>query len=208
MTSVASLLAASADNSGLPCLLANSTKGVHSAHQDMGSSPAENFTPVSLLPVQKKLRVAQMKPLDIIQTCVDAMSKALVDGDWPSYLAQVTIPFTMLTGTVTHHVDTEDKLRLGFDAFHEMLKFQKVKDYVRIVETASHIDEMLITGRYTSHYVSGGTHVIPPFNSGIVLRLVGRTWRCTAIANSLHNSQWPLALPMVPRHAYPDGGMT
>ena len=138
-----------------------------------------------------------MPALDLLQSYLDEIGAAVLVGDWDTYRNHVALPFTLITEAATLVVTTEDDLRKGFDSFHEMLKFQKVTQYIRLADSAAALGDTLITGRYVSHFMAGSHRIIPPFRSTLTLRLVGNTWRGVAIANSLSNMQWPIQVPRV-----------
>ena len=135
--------------------------------------------------------------LQLMQSYLDEIGSAVLLGDWDAYRNHVALPFTLITETATLRVATEDDLRKGFDSFHEMLKFQKVTQYVRLADSAEALSDTLISGRYVSHFIAGSHRIIPPFRSTITLRLIGNTWRAVAITNSISNMQWPIQVPRV-----------
>ncbi len=138
-----------------------------------------------------------MPAMQIMQSYLDDLSTAVLVGDWETYRNHVTIPFTLVTETATLVVDTEENLLAGFDAFHKMLQFQKVTQYIRLVDTAVDLGDTLISGRYTSHVISGAHRIIPPFRSTMTLRLMGNRWCAAAITSSISNMQWPIQMPRV-----------
>ena len=135
--------------------------------------------------------------MTIMQSYLDDLSTAVLTGDWGTYSAHVAMPFTLVTETTTMVVDTEEKLRAGFDSFHDMLKFQRVTQYIRLVETAVDLGDTLISGRYVSHVIAGAHRIIPPFRSHMTLRLIGNIWCAAAITSSISNMQWPIQMPRV-----------
>lgn len=138
-----------------------------------------------------------MPAMQIMQSYLDELSTAVLVGDWDTYRSHVAMPFTLITETATLVVDTEENLRAGFDNFHNMLKFQKVTHYIRLVDTAVELGDMLISGRYTSHVMAGAHRIIPPFRSNMTLRLNGNRWSAAAITSSISNMQWPIQMPRV-----------
>jgi len=138
-----------------------------------------------------------MPAMQLLQSCLDEIGAATMAGDWQTYRAHVELPFTLITETATMLVETEAELRKGFDSFHDMLKFQKVTQYVRLADSAVELSDTLISGRYVSHFIAGAHRIVPPFRSTMTLRLVGNSWRAVAITNSLSNMQWPIQVPRV-----------
>ena len=138
-----------------------------------------------------------MPAMQLVQSYLDDVGNAVLLGDWDTYRNHVALPFTLITETATMGVETEEDLRKGFDSFHDMMKFQHVTQYVRLVDSAIDLDESLISGRYVSHFIAGSHRIIPPFRSAITLRLIGNSWRAVAITNSISNMQWPIQVPRV-----------
>lgn len=138
-----------------------------------------------------------MPALQILQSYLDETSEACLKGDWDTYAATVELPFVFMTQTATTCITTREELQLGFDAYHAMIKHQRVTDYVRLTETAVELDQGLISGRYTSHLLAGSHRIVPPFRSSITLRLSGNRWRAASISNVLVNAEWPLLMPRV-----------
>jgi hypothetical protein len=138
-----------------------------------------------------------MPAMQLVQSYLDEIGTAVLVGDWVTYRNHVALPFTLITETATMAVDTETGLRKGFDSFHDMLKFQKVTQYIRLVESAVDLSDTLISGRYVSHFIAGTHRIVPPFRSTMTLRLIGNTWRAVAITNSISNMQWPIQVPRV-----------
>lgn len=134
-----------------------------------------------------------MKTQETLQTWLDTVSDAVMQGDFDTYRAHVCLPFHLITHTTSMRIENEDALRGGFDLFVQMLRSQRVTDYVRLAAGAEQLDDVLITGRYVSHLiVSGGLRLIPPFRSAITLRLEDGMWRAASITNALANSRWPI----------------
>ncbi|EKD61102.1 MAG: hypothetical protein ACD_54C00399G0002 [uncultured bacterium] len=138
-----------------------------------------------------------MPAMQLLQSYLDQIGTAVLVGDWDTYRAHVELPFTLITETATLNVDTEEDLRKGFDSFHDMLKFQKVTQYIRLADSAVDLSDTLIVGRYVSHFIAGAHRIIPPFRSTMTLRLIGNRWRAVAITNSISNMQWPIQVPRV-----------
>ncbi|WP_103332532.1 hypothetical protein [Pseudotabrizicola formosa] len=142
-----------------------------------------------------------MSAATILQTFLDDMSTAVLAGDFAAYRAGVVVPFLLLTHTVSITLDTEQELEDGFNSFCDMLRSQRVTDYIRLVDSADQLDPDLISGRYVSHIIAGGTRVFDPFSSQITLRRVDGRWRAVSITNAIAKSSWPL---LIASQAKPD----
>jgi hypothetical protein len=101
----------------------------------------------------------------------------------------------MITHDKTLTFATPDDIRGVFDDFVQLLRSQRVTDFIRLVDTAFMIDVDLISARYVTHLLSGGHRIIDPMRSSIDLRLEGDRWRAASIANALSHSRWPGLMP-------------
>jgi len=128
----------------------------------------------------------------ILQDYLDEVSRAVLADDWESYRSMVFLPCHIISHDESKVVETVADLKAGFDQFRDTLRFHRVTDYIRLVESTSRLDPDLITGSYVSHLISGGQRIMPPFRSQMSLRLIGNRWRAVSVTNALANSRWPL----------------
>ena len=134
-----------------------------------------------------------MPATQVLQTYLDAMSDHVLVGDFDSYQSGVELPFHLVTTDSSVVVTTHEDLRAGFDHYRVMLASQVVTAYIRIVNLAVLLDDRLISGHYTTHIISGGTRIVAPFPSQIVLRDHGaQGWRAASITNGAQNMRWPM----------------
>lgn len=140
-----------------------------------------------------------MDSILILQTFLDDMAKAVMEGDFPTYRRSTCLPFHLITHDSNIVVTTEEDLRQGFESFRSLLQTQRVTDYIRLVESVQRLDDTLITGRYVSHLIAGAMRVVPPFHSQITLRLSDDRWQAASITNALANSRWPVQVLSVPQ---------
>ncbi len=131
----------------------------------------------------------------ILQDYLDEIGDAVMSGDWDAYRRGVSLPFNLVTQAANIIVDTEAKLREGFDSFYQMLQSQGVSDYIRLVQSANALDPELLSGTYVTHIISHGNRVVPPYTSQITLRAHGNAWQAVSISNALRNDRWPLLVP-------------
>ena len=147
-------------------------------------------------------------PHQTLQLYLDEVAGAVMRQDFAAYRDCVSLPFQLVTHAASLHIDNEQQLRQGFDTFAQTLRVQRITDYLRMVEGAEELDEVLITGRYVTHMMAGAHRVIPPFRSQITLRHENGCWRAASITNSLANSRWPLILPVVTTQEDAEGPLT
>ena len=136
-----------------------------------------------------------MDAFALLQSYMDVVAAAVMQGDWPTYEAHVSLPFHLVTQTADMTVTTQTELRAGFDDFQETLKLQRITDLIQLVETASRLDHDRISGQYMTHLLASGHRVIAPYRSSITLRLIGNQWRAVSIANSSAIARWPITVP-------------
>ena len=129
---------------------------------------------------------------ETLQAYLDEVSRTLLAADWEAYRMCVALPFHIVSHDENKVVSTEDDLRAGFDQFCDTLRFNRITDYIRLVESATMLDQDLISGSYMSHLISHGQRIVPAFRSQITLRLIGNRWRAASVTNGLAKSRWPL----------------
>ena len=129
---------------------------------------------------------------ETLQAYLDEVSRSVLADDWETYRMCVALPFHIVSHDENKVVSTEDDLRAGFDQFCDTLRFNRITDYIRLVESATMLDQDLISGSYVSHLISHGQRIMPAFRSQITLQLSGNRWRAASVTNALANSRWPL----------------
>ena len=129
---------------------------------------------------------------ETLQAYLDEVSRTVLADDWETYRMCVALPFHIVSHDENKVVSTEDDLRAGFDQFCDTLRFNRITDYIRLVESATMLDQDLISGSYMSHLISHGQRIMPAFRSQITLQLIGNRWRAASVTNALANSRWPL----------------
>ena len=133
-----------------------------------------------------------MDATEILQSYLDEVSQTVLADDWETNRACIALPWHIVSHDESKVVSTEHDLEAGFDQFRDTLRFHRISDYIRYVETAATLDLDLISGCYVSHLISHGQRLLPPFRSQMTLRLIGNCWRAALVTNGLANSRWPL----------------
>ncbi len=128
----------------------------------------------------------------ILQSCLDAVSAAVLADDWATYRDHICLPCAVVSHDESKIVSTEGDLRAGYDALRMTLKAKRVTDYIRLVDQAAFLDRDLISGSYVSHVIAGEDRVIAPYRTLMTLRLMCNRWRAASVTNGLANSRWPL----------------
>ncbi|SFH14239.1 hypothetical protein SAMN04488020_10781 [Palleronia marisminoris] len=133
------------------------------------------------------------------QSWIDARSKSFFDYDFDKHLTLVHLPFAIATRTAVFVVEDEDKLRVGFNAWSDMLKSQRATDMICTARKVDPIGDDMIAGTFDTEILRGAVRVCNPYRSTATLRKVDGTWKAISIANGLMNSTWPFVLPNVDR---------
>ncbi len=134
-----------------------------------------------------------MPSVTILQSWLDEVGRAVMDGDFAAYARHVVLPFANVNPVATLIVATEAELRAGFEVFVDMLRHQRVTDYIRLVSEAHTIGETMIAGSYVTNFLANGHRVVPPFTSTVVLRRnEDGLWQAATIANPLLAAAWPI----------------
>ena len=115
-------------------------KGDPNAHHVLNQSAA----PVRYLVIGS--RVAE----DILQSCLDDVSTAVLADDWNTCRDAVCLPCHIISHDESKVVATLDDLKAGYDLFCATLRAQRVTDYIRLVESAAlHIAPFAASGSQT-----------------------------------------------------------
>lgn len=135
-------------------------------------------------------------PAELLQGHLDRLGRAIMDDDWPAFVAGIALPLAMTTGTALIMVEDEERLRQGFDEFRGMLAGLRVTDYVRLVEAAEAVGPDAIEGRYVTNLLAVARRVVPPYEGAMTIRRGdGGGWRATHVRTGLANARWPIAIP-------------
>lgn len=137
-----------------------------------------------------------MASLDF-QAWIDARTESYFLRDFDAYHALVHLPLSIATRKAVLVVATEKDLRVGFDAWCDMLEAQKATDMISTSRHVSFIGEDMIAGTYDTEILSGATRVCPPYRSTATLRRTDGMWKMVTVANGLSNATWPFVLPRV-----------
>ncbi len=131
----------------------------------------------------------------IAQTYLDEVAAIVMADDWTAFTDVLCRPFTIVTNASTLTYPTPEDLRGVYVDFVAMIRTQHVTDYIRLVESVSHLDPDLISARYVTHLLSSGHRLMDPVKSSIILRREDNRWRAASIINSASNFRWLLLTP-------------
>ena len=142
----------------------------------------------------------------ILQQFLDELGDALLADDWQTYRPCAHLPCQIIGPDGNSVLATEAELREGFEKFRDTLRFYRVTDYVRLVETVEMPEADVIAGSYVSHLISTGHRLLQPFRSQITLRHIEGRWRGTSVTNGLSSSRW--ATMLIPSRDFGTKGPT
>ena len=138
------------------------------------------------------------------QTWLDDVGQAFFDQRYEDYAARVELPLMVVTRTTQLVVDSDARLRDGFDAWCAMLDAQKVTDMYRSAHDVEFLGTELITGHYSTRILRGTVAVVPVFESAMTLRRIDNVWKAVSVTSGMQNMRWPITLPRIVEVPLPD----
>lgn len=134
-----------------------------------------------------------MNALTIYQEALDAVSNAVLAGDFASYAAMIDLPYLVLTETAQLLVTTEAELRPTFDAVHNGLKARGVRHYKRLARKAEYVRPGRIEGWHNTHFLSETEFAAPSRWARQVIVLRDGRWLFSQAQYPIRSDQWPLS---------------
>lgn len=143
-----------------------------------------------------------MNPLAIYQQALDAVSAAVLAGDFGAYAARIDLPYLVHTEVARLLVPTVEDLRPTFDNLVRALRSRGVTHYERVAREADFAAPLRIEGRHFTHMIADGAHVAMPYEARQVLVRRGDGWRFSEAHYPTRADRWP-----VPEHLlFPEAG--
>lgn len=133
-----------------------------------------------------------MNPLELYQTALNAVSEAVLTGNFDHYAGMIDLPYLVHTETARLLVMTRDDLHPTFDALHQTLRAQDITHYERIGRRADYVDRDRIEGWHHTHLISHGERVNFPHVSSHVLVRRGGVWRFSEAKYAIRADRWPI----------------
>jgi hypothetical protein len=134
-----------------------------------------------------------MNPLAIYQQALDAVSAAVMEGDFARYAARIDLPYLVVTEAASLIVTTLDELRPTFDNLIRTLRARGVTHYERVARAADFVQPMRIEGRHYTHLIAGGAYVARPQSAEQALVRRGDRWLFSDARYPIRADRWPLA---------------
>jgi hypothetical protein len=146
-----------------------------------------------------------MNPLSIYQQALNAVSDAVMAGDFDSYAAMIDLPYLIHTATADLLVTSRDDLRPTFDALSQGLTARGVTHYERVAREADFVARDRIDGWHHTHLLCNGRHVAYPHVSRHTIVRREEQWLFSEVHYTmLSASKWPLTADDIFAHV--DGG--
>ncbi|RYI35174.1 MAG: hypothetical protein EON48_01250 [Acetobacteraceae bacterium] len=126
------------------------------------------------------------------QRALNVVSKAILEGDFETYLAQIDLPYLVHTETARHLMSSADDLRATFETLSRGLAARGVTHYERIARTADYVASNRIEGLHYTHLIANGSHVAYPHSSRHAIVRRGTRWLFSEAHYQITITTWPL----------------
>ncbi|MGV6812638.1 MAG: hypothetical protein ACWA47_10355 [Brevirhabdus sp.] len=129
--------------------------------------------------------------LDTFQKFLDDMSETAMADDYARYRTLITVPMVVVSEHGMTIVDEDEQFRHGFECYSSMLKKLGATHLIRLAHAVTQYAPNLITGRYETHVLSGGSRVFGPFQSSASLIRTEQGWKLNSLVNPVNGDAWP-----------------
>ncbi|PTX57122.1 hypothetical protein C8N43_1788 [Litoreibacter ponti] len=136
-------------------------------------------------------------PKAIYQEHLDALSAALLSGNFSAFAARMALPCRIITEAAERVFSTRDELASAFFSMSRNLKSQSVTDHVRIATAATYVSETRICGSHVTHILRDGKRLTQPYPNRIRLELIDGKWLETVAAHALLTDPAKITMPKV-----------
>ncbi len=133
-----------------------------------------------------------MNPLAIYQRALDAVSQAVLSGDFARYAGRIDLPYLVHTETARLLVTKVEDLRPTFDALSQGLKARGVTHYERVARDADYAHRDRIEGWHHTHLISDGERIAYPHVSRHAIVRRGDAWLFSEAHYAIKADRWPL----------------
>ena len=124
--------------------------------------------------------MGQEKAREIVEGFLDVTGRALLSGDYDSFLACFQLPHTIETPDQKTVLKTDAAFRRVFDLVVEDYRNRGITDLIRICEVAEFRGPHRIEEMHVSHLMAGNYRVVEPYPSYSVIERFGDSWRITS----------------------------
>ena len=132
-----------------------------------------------------------MTPLVIYQTCLDAVSRAVLTRDFDAYIACYDLPFLVRTAQAHSVIYKREDMRPAFEVVADALQVRGVTHYERVAREADQLRPDRIVGWHFTHMITQGERVIAPHAASEVLVCRNGAWLVSEANYPLLTLDWP-----------------
>ncbi|MBP9049166.1 MAG: hypothetical protein IT543_05525 [Tabrizicola sp.] len=132
-----------------------------------------------------------MNPLTEYQRALDTVSKAVLAGDFETFVVQIDLPYLVHHETARHLITRAEDLRATFETLSQGLAKRGVTHYERIARTAEFAARDRIEGLHYTHMIANGAHIAYPHASCETIVNRGDRWLFSEAHYQL-KSGWPV----------------
>jgi hypothetical protein len=137
-------------------------------------------------------------PLAIYQRALDAVSTAVLSGDFAAYLAMLDLPYLVRMTDADIVLHRPEELEPTFRALSQGLQVRGVTHYERVAREAQFQRADRIIGRHFTHMIAGSDRIAAPHASAAALvRREGDQWRFSEASYPFLRADWPLTEAMI-----------
>lgn len=134
---------------------------------------------------------------DIYQRNCDAVARAVWDRDFELALAHNVLPNRLATPESDVTIPDAESLRRALSELRESLGRLGATAFLRICKDAvfDPADEHRIIGRHVSYVLRGGTNILPPYESRMVLKCTPEGWKAAEVFADVSNRYMTVISP-------------
>ena len=135
--------------------------------------------------------------MEIYQTHLDAMTRAIMARDFDTVLSLVIYPLSIDTSDAQIVIDNDDDMRTSAEAFCSAIAAMQVRDFHRIAIEAQ-FDPVVpgcLHGRHRSHMLRGAEFIVPPFENDTTLFERDGRWRVQNLQAKILNRDLTIISP-------------
>jgi hypothetical protein len=133
-----------------------------------------------------------MNPLAIYQRALDAVSNAVLAGDFARYSAMIDLPYLIHTETARLLAASYADLRATFEVVSGGLRSRGVTHYERVARAADYVHRDRIEGWHHTHLLAEGERIACPHTSRHAIVRRGDVWLFSEAHYAIKADHWPL----------------
>ena len=134
------------------------------------------------------------------QDYLDKITAINVAQDFDDWLEACEFPHMVQIDRVNRLIETPDDIRQFFNMISGLLTENPTAKFERKTDFAGFLDSHTIRGYHTATLQGPDGEVFPPVRSRMTIRFKDRQWRMIEVVNSIANTEFPYAKPIVSEH--------